>query len=104
MTSDTQSFKEKLILRITLARIADVFKSCEDLPQLEKQLAYEEIDQRMRALMPRPVGEPDPSAQSFIDRCRELAASAPNVKVQKALLMIASVCEADPSSNEKSDS
>ena len=106
MSDGLPNFSNKLILRITLARLADVFDACEKLPQPEKEVACEEIVRRVRALTPNPIGEPDPSAQSFIDRCRELAACAPNEKVGKALLMIASVCEAAvdlPASPSKAD-
>ena len=98
--ADVPSFREKLILRFTFARIADVFNACQQLPEPDKRAAYDEIKRRIKELSPARLDHSG-ATQSFAERCRELAALAPNDKIENILLMIAQICEAEvPSSSD----
>jgi hypothetical protein len=96
--ADVPSFREKLILRFTFARIADVFNTCELLPEPEKQAAYDEIKRRIKQIGPVRADRSG-ATQTFTERCRELAALAPNDKIKNIMLMIAQICEAEVSSS-----
>jgi len=86
--ADVPRFREGVILRFTLARIADLFNACDQLSEPEKQAAHDEIRRRLKDIH---YG----ATQDFAARCRELSALAPNRKIQNILLMIAQVCETD---------
>src|SRR5262249_30776851 len=92
--ADVPRFREGVILRFTLARIADLFNACEQLPEPERRAAYDEIKRRIDEIR---LIKTDPSGvtQNFAERCRDLADLAPNDKIQNILLMIAQVCETD---------
>jgi hypothetical protein len=92
MTDDIPSFRERLILRITLARIADVFNACSKLVDPDRQVAFDDIESRLRQLGSEQIDE-SPAPIEFVKRCRQLAESAPNEKIQNILLMIAQVSE-----------
>jgi len=96
--ADAPRFSEKIILRFTLARIADLFNACEQLPESEKQAAYDEIKRRIEEIRPIRTDYPD-ATETFSERCRKLAVSAPNDKIQNILLMIAQVCETEGAAN-----
>ena len=103
MNEDTPSFKERLELRVTLSRLDAVFEACNRLPEVDKELLYEEIRKRVPVYAPQAIPEIRPETSvsteeapaTFIDRCRELADIAPNDKVRNALLMIMRACEAE---------
>jgi len=103
MDEGTPSFKERLNLRITLSRLDAVFEACNKLPEVDRELIYEEIRKRVLQHAPQvtPEGLPETAAPTdkapgtFVDRCRELAEVAPNDKVRNAMLMIVRACEAE---------
>ena len=93
MNEGAPFLKPRLELRTTLSRLDAVFEACNRLPDADKEFLYEEI--RKRVVQHAPPAVPVHPSLTFIDRCRELAANAPNDKVRNALLMIVRACEAD---------
>ena len=100
MTDDIPRFREGLILRITLARIADVFNACSKLVDSDRQVAFDDIEGRLRQLGSEQTDKPS-APIDFAERCRQLAESAPNDKIQNILLMIAQVSETDAESRRE---
>jgi hypothetical protein len=99
-TDDIPRFREGLILRITLARIADVFNACRKLVDPDRQMAFDDIESRLRQFGSEPTVE-SPAPIEFAERCRQLAESAPNDKIQNILLMIAQVSETEAESRKE---
>src|ERR1700685_2691739 len=97
MTDDIPRFRERLILRITLARIADVFNACSKLVDPDRQMAFDDIESRLRQLGSEQTDE-SPAPIEFAECCRQLAESAPNDKIQNILLMIAQVADTEAGS------
>ena len=100
MTDDIPRFRERLILQITLARIADVFNACSKLVDPDRKMAFDDIESRLRQLGSEQThGSPAPI--EFARCCRKLAESAPNEKIQNILLMIAQVSETEAESRKE---
>ena len=100
MNGPKRPFIANLELRITIRRIADVFEALDTLDKSDKEALIEEFAKHLREHMPNSllnlVAMPStPSPQSFSDRCRELAALAPNDRIQHILLKIAHVHEVE---------
>lgn len=99
MTDDIPRFRERLILRITLARIADVFNACSKLADPDRQMAFDDIESRLRQLGSEQTDESSAPIE-FAERCRRLAESAPNDKIRNILLMIAQVSDTEAESRK----
>ena len=95
----TRPFRERVELRIAHHKVADVFETCSKLRESDKRMLFEEISKRLLQHMPQAPGESaladTTPPSSFADRCVELAAKAPNDKIQSALLTIARICDAE---------
>jgi hypothetical protein len=93
-------FKERLRLRIALRRLDSVFEICNELSELDRQTLCETMNERALQHLALPSNAKLPALDDvvparFSDRCRELAAHAPNYKIANALLMMAQVFEAE---------
>jgi hypothetical protein len=92
-------FGERLGLRIALRRLDGVFEICNELSELDRQTLYETMQERALQHLTPPSHTKLPALDniiqaSFSDRCRELAAHAPNYQIANALLSMAQIFEA----------
>jgi hypothetical protein len=81
-----------------MRRIAEFFDALTKLDEPNKGLLLQEVSRHLREHLPDaptiPVVTPNASLpQTFSDRCRELAAVAPNDRAQHVLLKFAHVYE-----------
>jgi hypothetical protein len=100
ITHDIPRFREGLILRITLARIADIFNACSKLVDPDRKMAFDDIESRLRQSLSEQT-DASPAPIEFAERCRLLAESAPNAKIQNILMMIAQVSETEAESRKE---
>jgi len=82
-------FRERVELRTTFHKTAEVFEACSKFSEADKVMLLLEISRQLNQLMP-----PTPTA-CFALRCLELAAAAPNNKIRNALLSFAQISEAE---------
>jgi hypothetical protein len=83
-----------------MRRVAEFFEQLSKLDEPDKGTLFQEISKHLREYMPdAPVNLAAPTSppHSFVDRCRDLATSAPNERIRDILLKIAYVYEVEAS-------
>jgi len=91
--------KQRLALKIAFHRLNSVFEICKELSESDRKALYETMCERALQHLQPPSSTKLPDLDDMIparfsDRCRELAAHAPNYKIADALLTMAEVFDA----------